>query len=213
MVDSGNVVDYGWESADEEIHARYTTPKLLQLLSVLKVRRLLDLGCGNGSICGTLARAGLEVVGTDYDATGIEIALLSHPETKFYQYGIHDEPLELLAEENGRKFDAVVCTEVIEHLFAPHLVPIFANAVLKERGYLLVSTPFHGFLKNLALSIADKWDFHHYSLWHGGHVKFWSRATLTTLLTENGFDVIGFYGLGRVPYLWKSFLLVAQKLK
>jgi hypothetical protein len=48
-------------------------------------------------------------------------------------------------------------------------------------------------------------------LWHGGHIKFWSRATLSQLLRDNGFTVIDFSGVGRVPYLWKSMVLVAQK--
>ena len=74
-----------------------------------------------------------------------------------------------------------------------------------------MTTPYHGYLKNLALSIFGMWDYHHTALWHGGHIKFWSRATLTKLLNENGFDVIEFHGVGRVAYLWKSMLLVARK--
>jgi 2-polyprenyl-6-hydroxyphenyl methylase/3-demethylubiquinone-9 3-methyltransferase len=67
-------------------------------------------------------------------------------------------------------------------------------------------------LKNLALSIANKWDFHHTPLWHGGHIKFWSRKTLSQLLTEGGFEVVGFHGVGRLPLLWKSMVIVARKV-
>jgi hypothetical protein len=73
-------------------------------------------------------------------------------------------------------------------------------------------TPYHGYLKNLALSVFDKWDFHHTPLWHGGHIKFWSKRTLTQLLTDSGFDVVEFHGVGRLPYLWKSMVLVATKV-
>lgn len=76
---------------------------------------------------------------------------------------------------------------------------------------MVITTPYHGYLKNLALSLLDKWDVHHTPLWHGGHIKFWSRATLTELLDRHGFDVVGFSGVGRVPYLWKSMVLVARK--
>ena len=85
--------------------------------------------------------------------------------------------------------------------------------VLKPGGYLLVTTPYHGYLKNLALSVFGKWDKHHTALWHGGHIKFWSQATLTQLLSENGFRVDNFFGVGRLPYLWKSMVLVARKLE
>jgi 2-polyprenyl-6-hydroxyphenyl methylase/3-demethylubiquinone-9 3-methyltransferase len=83
--------------------------------------------------------------------------------------------------------------------------------VLKPGGLLIISTPYHGYLKNLALSIFGKWDDHHTALWDGGHIKFWSRSTLTQLLEAGGFDVIDFRGVGRLPWLWKSMVLIARK--
>lgn len=214
MGDSPNTVkDYGWESPGRSHHTEYTTPTILDLLKKFKVRRVLDLGSGNGSLCYDMSLLGFETVGVEYDSKGVEIARQSYPGTTFYNQGVQDDPLEMLEQENGKRFDAVVSSEVIEHLFSPHLLPIYAKAVLKDGGYLFITTPYHGYLKNLALSIANKWDFHHSPLWHGGHIKFWSRSTLTTLLSENGFDVIGFHGLGRLPYIWKGFLMVAQKSK
>jgi SAM-dependent methyltransferase len=116
----------------------------------------------------------------------------------------------LLREEHGA-FDAVVSTEVIEHLHAPHRLPALAAGLLQPGGWLIVSTPFHGYWKNLALSLAGRWDHHHTALWYGGHVKFWSRRTLSQLLQDNGFEVVGFHGVGRLPWLWKSMVLVARR--
>jgi 2-polyprenyl-6-hydroxyphenyl methylase/3-demethylubiquinone-9 3-methyltransferase len=73
-----------------------------------------------------------------------------------------------------------------------------------------LSTPYHGYLKNLALALCDRWDHHHTALWHGGHIKFFSRATIGRLLSDNGFEVQGFRGVGRVPYLWKSMVVVGR---
>jgi 2-polyprenyl-6-hydroxyphenyl methylase/3-demethylubiquinone-9 3-methyltransferase len=75
----------------------------------------------------------------------------------------------------------------------------------------MISTPYHGYFKNLALAISNKLDDHFTALWHGGHIKFWSRRTLTKLLTDNGFRVVGFSGIGRAPFLWKSMVIVARK--
>jgi 2-polyprenyl-6-hydroxyphenyl methylase/3-demethylubiquinone-9 3-methyltransferase len=105
----------------------------------------------------------------------------------------------------------VVSTEVIEHLFSPHHLPIFAFKVLANGGWLVVSTPYHGYWKNLALCVMNKWDFHHDPLWHGGHIKFWSRNTLSKLMMNNGFEVVEFHGVGRIAYLWKSMILVCRK--
>ncbi len=200
------VEDYGWTTPHGPESCGYITPEVLALLKGLRVRRVLDLGAGNGA----LSSAGYEVAGVEYDQKGVEVARKSHPGIPFYNYGVQEDPSSLLAQE--KRFDAVVSTEVIEHLFSPHMLPIFAHGCLNDGGHLVISTPYHGYLKNLALSIFGKWDTHHTPLWHGGHIKFWSRATLSHLLAENGFRVVGFSGVGRVPYLWKSMIVVAEKV-
>jgi len=202
------VEDYGWTAADAPHSCCYIAPRILVTLKGLNVKRVLDLASGNGALCGQLAAAGYQVVGVEYDKKGVDVARRSYPGIAFYNFGLQSDPTELLAHE--AQFDAVVSTEVIEHLFSPHLLPIYARSILKQDGYLIVTTPYHGYLKNLALSILNHWDKHHTALWHGGHIKFWSRATLTRLLSENGFRVVRFAGVGRLPYLWKSMMLVAQ---
>lgn len=209
---SENVVDdYGWESSTGPESCGYITPEVLRILESMNVKRVCDLGAGNGALVGRLKVAGFQAAGVEYDRQGFEIAQRNHPESNFYNLGVQDDPAILL-EKEGKPFDAVVSTEVIEHLFSPHLLPIFSRKLLREGGYLVVSTPYHGYLKNLALSIANGWDKHHTPLWHGGHIKFWSRLTLTQLLEANGFKVVGFHGAGRLPWLWKSMILVAQKV-
>ena len=58
---------------------------------------------------------------------------------------------------------------------------------------------------------SGKWDHHHTANWHGGHIEFWSRKTLTKLLEDVGFEVTGFKGGGRLSLLWKSMILVARR--
>jgi len=144
------------------------------------------------------------------DEQGVKIAKESYGGIPFYRLDVDEDADLLLSHE--KPFNAVVSTEVIEHLYSPHSLPIYAGKVLHSGGYLVISTPYHGYLKNLLLSIFNKWDFHHTPLWCGGHIKFWSRATLTKLLEQNGFTVTGFSGVGRLPYVWKSMILVARKL-
>jgi 2-polyprenyl-3-methyl-5-hydroxy-6-metoxy-1,4-benzoquinol methylase len=205
-----NVEEYGWTTAQGPESCGYIAPRILELLKQLRVKRVLDLGAGNGSLCSQLSSSGFEPVGVEYDEGGVEVAKRSYPSIPFYRFGVQDDPAQLMAEE--RHFDAVVSTEVIEHLFSPHLLPRYAAKTLQDGGYLIITTPYHGYLKNLALSLANAWDKHHTPLWHGGHIKFWSRQTLTQLLADNGFKVVSFGGVGRLPYLWKSMVLVAQKV-
>ena len=202
--------EYGWCSGDGPDSCNFITPAILKVLSGLGVRRILDLGAGNGKLCSELMKEGYQVVGVDFDEAGLEIARDAYPTIPFYRYGVQDDPQALLGQEGA--FDAVVSTEVVEHLYSPHLLPRYAAAVLKPRGALLISTPYHGYWKNLALSVTGTWDRHHSPLWHGGHIKFWSPATLSRLLLENGFTVRSFHGVGRVPFLWKSMVLLSQRV-
>lgn len=205
-----NVSSYGWSSSNAPCSSSYLEPKVLQILNELSARRVVDLGSGNGHLCSVLHANDFQVAGVEYDKGGVEVSRDTYPQIPFYNYGVEDDPSDLLLHEE--KFDAVVSTEVIEHLYSPHLLPEFAREILNDAGYLIVSTPYHGYLKNILLSIFDKWDSHHTPLWHGGHIKFWSRRTLSSLLENHGFNVVAFTGVGRAPFIWKSMIIIAQKV-
>jgi 2-polyprenyl-3-methyl-5-hydroxy-6-metoxy-1,4-benzoquinol methylase len=206
MVADSRKNGYGWSEYVPPSHA-YLGDAIADMLRSIGAKRILDLGCGNGTLCHALSKQGFVCTGCDSDSGGIEIARLKSPELRFVNVGVYDDTEKL--GESG--FDAVVSAEVVEHLYSPGSMPAFARAVLRENGYLVVTTPYHGYLKNLILSLLDKWDSHHTSLWDGGHIKFWSRKTLTVLLEKEGFAVERFLGVGRFPYLWKSMLLLAKK--
>jgi hypothetical protein len=77
-------------------------------------------------------------------------------------------------------------------------------------GEIIISTPYHGYLKNLMLSVFNKWDKHLDPMWYGGHIKFWSRNTLSNALLNTGFANVEFKGCGRIPYFWKSMIIKAK---
>ena len=131
-----------------------------------------------------------------------------YPEGRFEVMEVHEQLLEALEEE---PFDLVLSFEVVEHVYLPRRWAIGCCQALRPQGRLICSTPYHGFLKNLALSLVNKWDDHHDPLWDGGHIKFFSRDSLARLLREAGFVNISFRGAGRLPYLWKSMVLAADR--
>src|SRR6202008_4101385 len=96
------------------------------------------------------------------------------------------EPLEA---RFGR-FSAVLSLEVVEHLYYPRRLAEAAFALLEPGGTLVISTIYHGYLKNIALAVLGRFDRHVDPLWDHGHIKFWSRRTLAALLTEAGFEDI-----------------------
>lgn len=106
----------------------YINPLILSLLQQESSCRILDLGCGNVALCRYLAFNGFDVVGVEPDAQGVSIAREQAPGASFYQLGVDDEP-SIVTQAEGL-FDAVVSTEVIEHLYSPHLLPRFALSCL-----------------------------------------------------------------------------------
>lgn len=208
---TNNVVNYGWETAKAPQSCDYIAPFVADLIDQYQPQSVLDIGSGNGSLCGLIAQRHHNVCGMEYDKVGVELARQAYPSINFYHYGVQDNPALLLEQENREYFDLVVSTEVIEHLYSPQLLVQYAHSVLAKNGKLILTTPYHGYLKNLALSIFDKWDDHHTVDWEGGHIKFWSIKTLSTLLEGYGFKVIKATGVGRIPYLWKSMVVIAEK--
>ncbi len=206
-----NVHKYGWTSKAPQ-SSNYINNSILDILALHQVNtdnKIIDIGCGNGVHCNDLFKNGYVIAGTDHDREAIDIASSHYSNLNFYRIGFHEKPDEIIMKEG--RFDVVISTEVIEHLYALHELPISASKLLKKKGLLIISTPYHGYLKNLAISLLDGWDKHHTALWHGGHLKFWSKNTLSKLLRDNGFNVIDFHGAGRCCYLWKSMIIVAIK--
>jgi len=73
------------------------------------------------------------------------------------------------------------------------------------------ATPAINGQKNLAVALLGKFDQHASPLWDGGHIKLWSRNTLSALLREAGFVNLQFRGAGRLPYLWMSMVMSGDR--
>lgn len=169
-------------------------------------RRAFDLGCGNGAIAGKLSDLGFNVTGIDASESGIAHAKASHPHCRFEQASVYDD----LAARFGT-FPLVISLEVVEHLYEPRKLARAVHDLLEPGGTAIVSTPYHGYLKNLALALAGKLDSHFSPLWDGGHIKFFSVPTLRQLLSEAGLRDIRFVRAGRIPPFAKSMAAIARK--
>jgi len=198
--------DYGWEQGATNAHG-YLYPTLCSMLDEHKGKRILDLGCGNGVIACRLLADGFDVYGIDASVSGVNIANEKYPD-RFFVQDISSEHLP--KNLSGFHFDVVISTEVIEHIYAPRSYMKLIKNILPIGGIVIISTPYHGFLKNVVMALTNKLDGHFTVLWDGGHIKFWSVRTLTMLLNEFGFEVTQFTGSGRIPFLWKSMFIMAE---
>jgi 2-polyprenyl-3-methyl-5-hydroxy-6-metoxy-1,4-benzoquinol methylase len=170
--------------------------------------RVLDLGCGNGSLTNKIAQQGYEVVGVEDSEQGVTIAKKSFPSCHFIHSSIYNLPYA----ELKNSFDVVISVEVIDHLLYPKELVRAATQCLKPNGQLILTTPYHGYLKNLVLAVSGKMDNHFTVLWDGGHIKFFSVKTLSSLLDSEGYTDLNFKFTGRLPYIWKSMLCSSRRI-
>jgi 2-polyprenyl-3-methyl-5-hydroxy-6-metoxy-1,4-benzoquinol methylase len=201
--------EYGYATADAGWSQSYVLPALLKVLGKADRGPILDLGCGNGWLAHTLIERGYDVYGVDASSSGIEIAN-SRRSGRFFKMDLGRDVLP--RELDDKRFATLISTEVIEHLYDPRALLRLARDILgnSPTGRLILSTPYHGYLKNVALAVSGRMDAHHTVLWDGGHIKFFSRRTLEEMLRQEGLRPLKFVGAGRLPYLWKSMVISAE---
>lgn len=98
--------------------------------------KILDVGCGIGNISIPLASLGHEVLGIDIDKPTIIKAreLNSFKNAQFKVLTVDDIP-------RTRKFDIIICCEILEHLNNPNSFLASILLHLLNSGYLVISIP------------------------------------------------------------------------
>jgi len=191
------------------LHAQnYLLSPIVSVLreSGIQSRRMIDIGCGNGAFAAELAARGWDVIGIDPSTSAIHFARAKHPTIPFHLASAYED----LSSRFGQ-FPLVVSLEVVEHVYDPRTFARTVYSCVQPGGLAIISTPYHGYLKNLALAVAGQMDRHYTALWDHGHIKFWSISTLGALLREVGFQPPRFLRVGRIPWFAKSMIAVVRR--
>jgi 2-polyprenyl-3-methyl-5-hydroxy-6-metoxy-1,4-benzoquinol methylase len=197
--------DWAFDGAAPNHH--YLVPGIMAALAPLPPGHLLDLGCGNGALTGRLREAGWDVTGVEGTASGLERARRCFPDITFVAHDL----TEPLPDALRHRFDVVVSAEVIEHLFLPRELFARAREALGPAGHLVVTTPYHGYWKNLALAVTGRLDHHHQPQADYGHIKFFSGPALQAMAAECGFRPVSLIRAGRVRPLAATMIMLAER--
>lgn len=206
---SGLYTEYQYRDGRQRHSHSYPAPAIRRCLAQLPQHaRVLDIGCGNGALTAAWAFSAWEIQGIDLSESGIRQARANYPQFRFEVCGVGSRSVETFGRNT---FDAVVSAEVVEHLYLPRDLVSCAFELLAPGGMFVVTTPYHGYLKNVALALSGHMDTHWTPLWDGGHIKCWSPKTLGSLLSKGGFIGQECRGAGRLPLLWKSMVISCRK--
>lgn len=123
--------DYGWEEGATHAHS-YLYNDLKAMIGSDKNITILDIGCGNGEMANRLISEGYDVYGTDGSESGINVAKKKNQD-RFFVQDINSKLLPI--ELQDKKFDKIISTEVIEHLYNPRgYIEFCKNVLMKNEG-------------------------------------------------------------------------------
>jgi 2-polyprenyl-3-methyl-5-hydroxy-6-metoxy-1,4-benzoquinol methylase len=216
---------------------RYADIKRLKFISDVLRKRLpegaevLDVGCGNGIITRSLGEQGFNVRGIDVSAKAIEKAksLNKLPNVQFENTSAE----QLVAD--GRRYHAVICSEVLEHLNDPGKLLKVLHEVLHDDGALIVTVPNGKGPRELfvtrpviAMQKKNNWVWKSVKgmkklFGYSGttvqsdaddltHIQFFTRKTLKKLAADNRFEIVQFGKTNFVDDVF-PFSMVAKRSK
>lgn len=166
--------------------------------------KLLDVGCGEGTLGTLVSSRYKEVHGVDISPVAVELAnqagLIAHT------VNINDEPLPY----GDNTFDTVVSLDVIEHVFDPRDFLSEIHRVLKHGGHAVISTPNIRKLQRVWTLITGRFPRTSFDEvgYDGGHLHYFTSRDLSTLLTERGFQVVTIDGIMGDRRSWKYVTVV-----
>lgn len=140
--------------------------------------RILDIGAAGGFFLHIAKSRGWDVVGIEPNKW---LAGYAHQE---FGIPVTSEKLEHLNYPKN-SFDVITLWDVLEHTHQPHLVIQQVRKLLKEDGLLVVSYPDIGSLS--ARLLKRRWWF-----LLDVHLYYFTKKTIADLLTNNGFEILGY---------------------
>ena len=142
--------------------------------------RLLDIGCGSGWLANECSRHGASVTATDIAPSGVAAARRRFPEVEYAAADIYDMPMA------AASFDAVVLSEVLEHVERVADALVEVRRLLVPGGRLLVTVPFREtIVEHLCIHCNRPTPAN-------AHLHRFDTGSLTSALQDGGFEVARF---------------------
>lgn len=169
----------GEYSLETEGRSRNFTTLLKRLEKIEKPGdSLLDVGAASGIFLNLAREQGYEVAGIEPSAFLVEEA------RKLFNLNLFRGTIDRFPTD--RTYSVIALVDILEHLADPSGFMKQLTPLLRDRGVLVGVTPD---INSLAAKIfGRKW--WHYRI---AHLNFFNRPSLTYLLEQNGFEIIGFH--------------------
>jgi len=151
-------------------------------------KRVLEIGCGPGSITKLLAgKSNCKVTALDIDAESIE-KIQDYCEHA-YQADLNDPAwTQILGERT--KFDVLVAADVLEHVYGPATVLSGMKTLLADDGYMVISLPHAGHSVIHACLFDEDFEYNDSGLLDRTHIRFFGIKNMQTLFEDAGMKIV-----------------------
>lgn len=151
-------------------------------------KRVLEVGCGPGSITKILAREGkCQVTGLEQDLEAIEKAT-PYCEAIMQADLNGVEWMRLL--DGVEQFDVVVAADVLEHLYDPWTTLRDMSSFISPDGYLVISLPHVGHSAVVSCLINGDFEYRDWGLLDRTHIRFFGLKNIEDLFGEADLKII-----------------------
>ncbi|MCU0764953.1 MAG: methyltransferase domain-containing protein, partial [Burkholderiaceae bacterium] len=147
---------------------------------------VLDVGIGGGALGEYLS----SVRGCRVDGATISPVEAARAAAHYRRIEVAD--LNVSALDTlfaGRRYDAIICADVLEHLPRPTAVLDSCRRLLADGGRLLLSIPNVAYSGLIAELLAGEFRYRGEGLLDRTHVRFFTRRSALRLLREQGWEV------------------------
>jgi SAM-dependent methyltransferase len=156
-------------------------------------KRLLDLGCGTGSMGREIKRnIECEVVGVTY----------SEAEAASARVWLDQVVVSNLNEFEGQglgAFDCIICSHILEHLYAPEELLLRLRERLAPDGVLIIALPNVLYWKQRLEFMRGRFRYSDGGLMDRTHYRFFDFETSLALVRGAGFEVLVKMADGHLP--------------
>lgn len=148
--------------------------------------RVLELGTGPGAITKQLHAAGCKVTGLELDPEAI--ALVAPYCERTIQCDLNKVGWE--ESVHGERFDAIVLTDVLEHLYDPWITLRTIAKLLPLEGSVVASLPHVAHSALIAGLLVGRFDYQPWGLLDRTHIRFFALQNMQALFSNAGLKVV-----------------------